>query len=262
MPQYEHWLLEEEPPIVTMTLNRPEHENSMQFRTLHEMREVAAYLETRRDLWVVIVQGAGKHFSAGMDLVEIEGQLGEPAAATRAFISGMQRNFDAFEALNKPTIAKVRGFCMGGGMVLALCCDFRIASQRCVFSLPEVKVGLGVVAGTDRVTRLVGVAAAKELILLGKRVRAKEALAIGLVNKLVPPAELDSSVAAFAKRFLTLPPRTVGAAKQMINQGQDLPLRESQDLEIDIQAELFGSPDLQEAIASYREKRRPRFSGQ
>jgi enoyl-CoA hydratase/carnithine racemase len=116
--------------------------------------------------------------------------------------------------------------------------------------------------GTQRVTRVAGVAATKEMILLGKRFSANDAQAYGLVNRVVPPDELDAAVAALAEKFQQLPPRTVGIAKRIINVGHNLSMRESQNLEIDAQAELLDSPDLQEAIESYLEKRRPQFTGE
>jgi enoyl-CoA hydratase/carnithine racemase len=146
-------------------------------------------------------------------------------------------------------------------LLLALCCDFRIASQRTIFALPEVKLGIAVIMGTQRISRVVGTAAAKQLILLGDRFNAQTAQALGLVHKVVPPDQLDAAVASLANRFRRLPPRTIGAAKRILNAGYDLSLRDSEDLEIDAQAQLLHSQDLREAIASYLEKREPRFTG-
>jgi enoyl-CoA hydratase/carnithine racemase len=211
---------------------------------------------------VVVVQGAGKHFSAGMDLDLIRGRLDQPDAVNVEFLTGLQRCLDDFEALEKPTIAKLTGFCIGGGLLLALCCDFRVASQRTVLHLPEVRLGLGLIMGTQRLIRLVGVPAAKEMILLGKRLRAGDALAVGLVHDVVPPGELDSAVTALAERFLALPPRTVGLAKHFIDGAHHLSIQESQRLEIEAQVKLMDSHDLREAIQSFVEQRSPRFTGE
>jgi enoyl-CoA hydratase/carnithine racemase len=262
MSEYHHWHLIEEAHIATLTLNRPHSMNSLTAATLLELRDIAAYLRATRDVWAVIVQSMGKHFSAGMDLATIQERLDQPERANREFLRGLQQCLDDFEALEKPTIAKIQGFCLGGGLILALCCDFRIASQRTVFSLPEVKLGMGVLMGTQRVTRVAGVAATKEMILLGKRFNADDALAYGLVHQVVPPDELDAAVAGLAAKFQTLPPRTVGIAKRIINEGYHLSLRESQDLEIEAQAELLDSPDMREALRSYVDKRQPRFTGE
>ena len=262
MAEYRNWLLTEEAHIATLTLNRPDDMNSLTAETLFELRDITAYLRTRRDVWVVIVRGQGKHFSTGMDINVIRGRLHQSEQANREYLLSLQQCLDEFESLEKPTIAKLRGFCIGGGLILALCCDFRIASQRTIFSLPEVRLGLPIIMGTQRLTRVAGVAATKEMILLGKRFNANAAQAYGLLHQVVPPDELDAAVAALADKFTRLPPRTVGIAKRIINSGYDLSMRDSQDLEIDALTELLDSHDLQEAIESYSERRRPRFTGE
>ncbi len=261
MLEYQHWFLTEDAHIATLTLNRPEAMNSLTAETLYELRDISAYLRPRKDVWVVIVQGRGDHFSAGMDVSVIKGRVDQPEPANREYLLGLQQCLDDFEALEKPTIAKLHGFCIGGGLILALCCDFRIASQRTIFSLPEVKLGLPVLWGTQRLTRVAGVAAAKEMIFLGRRFNANVAQAHGLIHQVVPPDELDATVAALADKFQRLPPRTVGIAKRIIHSGYNLSMRDSQNLELDALAELLDSPDLQEAVESYTEKRRPQFTG-
>jgi enoyl-CoA hydratase/carnithine racemase len=197
-----------------------------------------------------------------MDVNVIKGRIDQPEEANREYLLSLQRCLEDFEALEKPTIAKLHGFCMGGGLILALCCDFRIASQRTIFSLPEVKLGIPILWGTQRLTRVAGVAATKEMVFLGRRFKARAAQAYGLLHQVVPPDELDKAVAALAAKFQRLPPRTVGVAKRIINVGYNLPMRHSQNLEIDALAELLGGPDLREAIESYSEKRRPQFTGE
>lgn len=197
-----------------------------------------------------------------MDVSVIKDRHNQSEQVNRKFLLDLQQCLDDFEALEKPTIAKLQGFCIGGGLILALCCDFRIASKRTVFSLPEVRLGLGVIMGTQRVTRVAGVAATKEMVLLCKRINAQTAREYGLVHSVVSPDELSAAVARLAEKFQRLPPRTVGTAKRIINEGQNLSMRESQDLEIDAQAELLDSPDLVEAVESYLEQRQPRFSGE
>jgi enoyl-CoA hydratase/carnithine racemase len=262
MPEYQNWLLTEEAHIATLTLNRPDDANNLTEDTFYELRDITAYLRTRKDVWVVIVQGRGKHFSTGMDINVIKGRLDQSEQANREYLLNLQQCLDEFEALEKPTIAKLHGFCIGGGLILALCCDFRIASQRTIFSLPEVRLGLPIIIGTQRLTRVVGVGTTKEMILLGKRLKASVAQAYGLLHQVVPPDELDAAVTALADKFRRLPPRTVGIAKRIINSGHNLSMRESQNLELDAQAELLDSPDLREAIESYLQKRRPRFTGE
>ena len=262
MNEYQHWLLREEAHTTTLTLNRPEALNNLTPGTLYELQDIANYLRSRRNIWIVLLQGQGKHFSTGVDVEMIKERLDLPEQANREFLLGLQQCLDDFERLEKPTIAKLQGFCIGGGLILALCCDFRIASQRTVFSLPEVRLGMGVIMGTQRITRVAGVAATKEMILLGKRFSAKNAQRYGLIHEVVPSERLDERVAELADRFRRLPPRTVGIAKRIIDSGLDLSLRESQDLEIEAQSELMNSPDVREAIVSYLEKREPKFVGE
>lgn len=262
MSEYSNWLLSREAHVATLTLNRPQAINSLTAEALFELRDITAHLRTRQDVWVVIVQGSGKHFSAGMDISVIGDGLERSKQANRELLFRLQQCLDDFEALQKPTIAKLQGFCIGGGLILALCCDFRIASQRTVFHLPEVKLGMAVLMGTQRVTRVAGVAATKEMILLGKRFNASAALDYGLVNSVVPPEELDAAVAALAAKFRLLPPRTVGIAKRIIDAGYHLSMRESQDLEIEAQAELLDCGDVREAFECYVDKRQPRFTGE
>jgi enoyl-CoA hydratase/carnithine racemase len=262
MPRYQHWLVGTENQVTTLTLNRPEVNNSLTLETLAELRAVAADLAADRDCRVVIVQGRGEHFSVGMEIPVIQWIASRPEPLYRNTLLEMQLALDEFEALEKPAIAKVHGFCISAGLLLALCCDLRVASERAVFSLPEVKLGLGVVMGTQRVVRAAGLAAAQELILLGERFDARDALRYGIVHRVVPADQLDATASLLAGKFLRLPPRTVGMSKRLIRRGYPLSLRESQDLEIDAQAELLGSTDFKEALASFVEKRPPRFSGE
>lgn len=262
MPQYQDWLVTEEGRIATLTLNRPQTMNSLRAETLQELQQLTAALRRQKHIWAVIVQGQGKHFSSGMDLNVIKAAHQQTEQANREGLRSLQGCLDEFEALEKPTIARLHGFVIGGGLILALCCDFRIASRRTVFYLPEVRLGIPVLLGTQRIARTCGVAAAKEMVLLGERFRTEQALSWGLIHQVVEEEVLDRTVQRLAQKFLSLPPRTVGASKRIIDQGVHLTLRQSQDMEIDVQAELRDSPDAREALASYLEKRQPEFSGE
>jgi enoyl-CoA hydratase/carnithine racemase len=262
MVEYQHWILRSQDHIATLSLNRAEESNSLMLKTFQELGEIANRLQDDKDIWVVIIEGMGKHFSIGVDLSVIHSILDYPEDAFRENLLVMQQHLDAFEALEKPTIAKLHGFCLGGGLILALCCDFRIASERTILGFPEVKRGIAVIMGTQRVTRVVGMAATKEMILLCRNLNASTAKEYGLVHKVVAPEDLDQAAMSLAKKFLQLPPRTVGGAKRIINEGSNLNLRASQDLEIDVQAELIDSPDFKEAISSFLENRPPIFVGE
>ncbi len=262
MSSYQDWILSREGHIANLTLNRPRVKNSMTDTTLSELRAISDVLAGDRDTWVVILRGQGRHFSAGVDLGLIQSFLDQSEEDGRTGLAQMQQCLDVFEALPKPTIACLQGFVIGGGLVLALCCDFRVASASTIFSLPEIKLGIPVLLGTQRLSRIAGIAVAKEMILLGERFGADHALAEGLVHRIVPDEELDTAVAALAEKFLALPPRTVSVAKRLIMEGYSIPFAQSQALELEAHAHLRSSPDVREAIASYLAKRPPTFTGE
>jgi enoyl-CoA hydratase/carnithine racemase len=262
MSEYQHWQLEDQKRIATLSLNRPNYSNSFVPEAFFELREITNRLSVNKDIWAVIVQGNGDHFSIGMDVEVISQMINLEDAVYRKALREMQECLDAFEALEKPTIAKLHGFCLGGGLILALCCDFRIASRRTVFGFPEVKRGVPVIMGTHRAVRILGPGLSKEMLFLGRNLRAHTAQVHGLVHQVVEPEDLDDKAASLAKNFLKLPPRTMGAIKRIINEGYHLSIRDSQDLEIDAQADLLRSPDFIEAITSHLESRSPIFIGE
>ena len=262
MTEYQYWQIDLEDRIATLTINRPEQSNSLLPESFFELGKISRRLADDKDVWAVILQGSGDHFSIGMDMEVIGQMIGLDEAVYRKALQQMQECLDTFETLEKPTIAKIKGFCLGGGMILALCCDFRVASQRTVFGFPEVKRGLPVIMGTHRVTRIIGPAATKELLFFGRNLRAHTAEAYGFVNKVVEPEKLDQAAAFLAGKCTKLPPRTIGAIKRIINDGYHLSLRESQNLEIEAQAELLDSADFKEAVMSTLENRSPHFVGE
>lgn len=261
MADYEHWQLEIKENVATLTLNRPKDSNSLLPQTFHELAKITEQLAKDKEVWVVVLQGQGVHFSIGIDIEVIRQLLEFDDDSFQEELRTMQLEMDAFEALEKPTIAKLHGFCLGGGITLALCCDFRIASERTIFGFPEVKRGIPVLMGTHRLTRIIGPAAAKELIYLAKLIKANTALDLGMIHKVVPRDDLNRSVEALAGKFMKLPPRTVSAAKRIFQEGYSLSLRDSQELEIDVQAKLMDSSDMREALQSFFENRAPQYKG-
>ncbi len=258
---YANWVLTIDEHIAALTLNRAEALNSITPETLRELRAITTEVRTNRDIWAVIVQGAGEHFSVGVDVRAIGTMIGQESAVYRSNLRDLQDCLDQFEALEKPTIASIRGHCIGGGLILALCCDFRIADETARFCLPEVRRGIPVVMGTQRVTAIAGKAATKTMVLLAEPFDAQQAFAYGLLHQVVPGGTLDAAVQTLANKFRTLPPRTVNAAKRIIDQGAEMSLRESQELEIELQEELLHTTDFAEAVAAFFEKRAPRFTG-
>ena len=258
---YMNWMLEVVDHRATFTLNRPQSNNDLTVETLHELREISNQVGRIPDSWVVVLQGIGDYFSSGIDLDIFVDRLNQPGEDLIQFVRDQQRCLDSFALLERPTIARINGFCIGGGLLMALCCDFRISSDRAIFSLPEIRLGIPPLWGAHRVTRTIGVSKAKEMVLLGKRYRAPEALDMGLVHQVVPLDSLDKVVDRFANQFTRLPPRSVGLTKGVIDRGAGLSDRDSQELELAALEKLTRSPDLQEAIDSYIRKRKPVFSG-
>lgn len=261
MSEYKNWTYAQDGHIAWLTLNRPESQNNLTTDTLLELRDISERLSSQGKVWSVILQAAGDHFSTGMDTQIFRQSLEWTEQSITEMIAAQQECLNTFEALPKPTIARIHGFCIGGGLMLALCCDFRVASRRTIFSLPEIKLGIPILWGTHRVVRLLGESRAKELVFLGKRLRAVEALAYGLIHKVVNPEDLDEAVESLAERFAHLPPRTVGIAKRIIRMSHDLNGEESQTFEREALTDLKDSADLEEAIESYVQKRKPRFTG-
>lgn len=258
---YQHWILKVEGHLAYLTLNRPEKKNRIDGTTLAELKHITKVINEDSTIWAVVLQANGDCFSGGVDVSLIGGMMNQDYDTYKKNLKESQSCFDVFEALQKPTIAALHGFVIGGGVILALCCDFRIAAQNSVFVLPEVKRSIGVIMGTQRITNTIGIAHTKELVMLGKPINAERALEIGLVNQVVSLDELSEKASDFAKQFLELPPLAVGLCKKIINEGQFLE-RAGQDLEIEAQAAVLKSEDFKEAIASFFEKRKPNFKGQ
>lgn len=257
---YQHWQFSVENKIARLLLNRPEQKNRMDGQTLSELQDITEIIANNRNIWAVIIEGAGAQFSSGMDVNLIGAMIGQEYETYKKNLLASQAILDAFEKLEKPTIAKIHGYCLGGGLILALCCDFRIAADNTIFGLPEVKRSIGVIMGTQRITRVAGVSATKEMVMLGENFDAQKGLEYGLVNQVVFAENLEKSVQVFAEKFLHLPPLAVGLCKKIIDEGQFLE-RAGQDLEIEAQAKLLNSADFQEAIKSFFEKRAPNYQG-
>jgi enoyl-CoA hydratase len=225
-----------------------------------ELRRAVAEVELEDQVRVGAITGAGeKAFVAGADITEMK-DLG--AIQAHIFSGG---GFDlglALERSPKIWVAAVNGFALGGGCELALACDFIYASEAASFGQPEVKLGvIPGFGGTQRLTRRVGVAKAKELCVTGDRIKAAEALRIGLADLVVAPAELLPKVRELAGRIAGNGPLAVAAAKRVIQRGQSMPLEEALELERQAFADLFATADQKEGMAAFTEKRPAKFTG-
>ncbi|MEJ2561671.1 MAG: enoyl-CoA hydratase/isomerase family protein [Anaerolineales bacterium] len=252
---YRNWDVRIEDRILTLSLRRADQQNTLNAETMMELQKIGARIRDDDAVRVVILRGEGRHFSTGVDIQMLAERMDLPSDENRRFLAGLQRCLDDFELLGKPTIARLHGFCIGGGLLLALCCDFRIASTRTVFSLPEIKLGLPFLWGTRRITRVVGMPAAKEILYFGGRFGAEKARQYGLVHHVAAPDELDRAVADMARRLLGVPAKALELSKRIIHAADDLTLRESQDLELEVVAKLLAGPETKDAFKQYAEKR-------
>jgi len=245
--------------IATVTLNRPKALNALNQALVHELSEVIEEISERRDTCVMVLTGAGtKAFAAGADI----GEMGNLDAAQAAAFSELgQRVFSRLESFHLPVIAAVNGYALGGGCELAMACDIILASRTAVFGQPEVCLGvIPGFGGTQRLTRLVGRQRARELIFTGRRVRAEEALEIGLVTRLV---EGDAVTAAreLATLIAANGPRAVSLAKRAINTGADLDMATALAYEAQLFGLCFATRDQKEGMKAFLEKRPPKFEG-
>ena len=241
--------------ITTITLNRPSARNSLNSEMMDELRACIDQLRGDEQVRAVIVTGAGRVFSAGAD-VDMLTRIGESYTPeqTRAEIRKWRDTFDAFEALPQVTIAAVNGLAFGGGVVLALACDFRLASTRAIFGLPEIKLGMVLaLGGTQRLTRLVGVSAAKEMILRGRNVSAIEGQRLGLVHRVSDPGDLMGLARSWAERDIEYSSRAIALAKRLIDQSFERNAEESADAETAAQVELLHSPEFLGRVKSLKE---------
>src|SRR6478672_4087155 len=233
--------------VVTLRLNRPPM-NALSQAMLTAIGDAAASLQNDPAVKAVVVMGSEKALAAGADIKEFGDQ-----AAARAIGATFRRAFDGLAAVPRPVIAAIRGFALGGGMELALACDLRVAADSARMGQPEILLGiLPGAGGTQRLPRLVGPARAKELIWSGRQVRADEALAIGLVDRVVPAAELESAALAWATELASGAVVAMGLAKRAIDRGLDGSLDAGLREETAAFAEVFDSEDATTGIASFK----------
>ena len=249
----------EENGTAVLTLNRPKA-NALSTEMLGEIKTVFEAIAEDDTVKGVIVTAPGeKFFVAGAD---INGFLALDGMQGRAASKFAQSCFQAIEDLEKPVIAAVNGYALGGGNEIAMACDIRIASTKAIFGQPEVNLGLmPCFGGTQRLPRLVGYGIAKELIFTARNVDAQEAYRIGLVNKVVEPEELLDSAKEMMKVILSKAPLAIGACKVAINKGKDLDMADGLELERNLNGLLFSTEDKNEGVGAFIEKRAAKFSG-
>jgi enoyl-CoA hydratase/3-hydroxyacyl-CoA dehydrogenase len=248
--------------VAYITMSRPEALNALNSKVLHELKDALAQVRENRAVRVVIFTGEGNAFIAGADIKEMQALAAEPEAI-RAFTELGQGVLHDIETLPQPVIAAINGLALGGGLELALACDIRIASSDARFGFPEV--GLGILpglGGTQRTTRLAGRGVASELVFTGDLIGAEDAARMGLLNRVVAPAQLMDTARELAGRIASRAPVAVAKAKAAILATQQLPLDKGLVFEMDRASEVMTTPDRLEGMQAFIEKRKPVFTGQ
>jgi len=257
---YQSLILQKEGAVAVIQINRPQKKNSLNVELRHEMEAVLKEIANDRAIKAVVLTGGEEIFCAGADISEIEGTASAEDAYTHA--REFQILFDQLETLPQPVVAAVSGYALGGGCELALACDFRIVSETARFGLPEIKIGAfpgG--GGTQRLPRLIGTAKAKEMILLGDPINAQEALAAGVVMKIVAKEKLLAEAQQLAAKLAALPRLALQASKMLINKSQEMDLTSGLEMEARTFGGIAHTHDLAEGTKAFMEKRKPNFTG-
>jgi enoyl-CoA hydratase len=245
-----------------MIFNNPERHNAISLEMWDAALEIMAGFAADPSVRVMVVAGAGgKAFASGADISKFKDERQEADAVAR-YQATTQKAYQALQAMAIPTIAKIRGYCIGGGTAVAVCCDIRVCSEGSKFGIPAAKLGLGYgLARAKPLVDLVGPAHAKEMFFTGRQLDAREAARIGLVNRVVADDELDATVDELARTIAANAPLTVRCAKLVVGETlKDEGERDVGAAERAVQA-CFASNDYREGQAAFMEKRKPRFTG-
>ena len=246
--------------VATLTVNRPDKLNALNDQVVSELHQAAVALGQAPDVRGVVLTGAGpKAFIAGADIADL---------ARQGVLQGRQRSLmgqamlRAFEAMGKPVLAAVNGYCLGGGCELAMACHVRIASENAKFGQPEVKLGITPgYGGTQRLPRIVGRGNALHLLLTGEQIGAAEALRIGLVSKVVPADQLLGEADRLMRAILANGPLALKLTIEAVDRGLDLTLEDGLRLEADAFGLVSATDDMKEGLTAFLEKRPARFQG-
>jgi len=245
--------------IAWIRFNRPDKLNAMNAQLLGELEKAIIECEQNDDVRAIILTGSEKAFMAGADIVPLaKGDVSSGYGVAEFTMKVQERLAD----LPKPTIAAISGFALGGGLEIALCCDFRLAAENAVFGLPEITLGIipgG--GGTQRLPRLVGLGPATEMLMLGITIKADRALSIGLVKEIVSLDQLEAKAEELAKQLAKIPVVAMRACKTAMRAGLNTGLKEGLNIEKMAFSMLFGTLDQKEGMAAFMEKRKPKFLG-
>jgi enoyl-CoA hydratase/carnithine racemase len=253
--------LDKEIDVVWIRIERPEVMNCLSFPTLRRLRTILEELRSDATIRCILIRGAGERaFCAGADLKE---RRAMPAARVPDFVRNIRGLMDDVASMPQPTVAVANGSAFGGGVELMLACDMRVAASHAEFGLTETTLAIIPGAGgTQRLPRLIGKARAKDLILTGRRIDAREAERLGLVDRVAETGGLEDLARALARQLADNGPIAVRAAKEAIDRGCELPLEAGLEVEARCYERVIPTKDRLEALAAFAEKRKPRYSGE
>ena len=257
---FENLLVEREESFAILTINRPKVLNALNTRTLDELRRAILELKDDEAVRAVVLTGSGeKSFVAGADINELAVQT--PAGGREHAIAG-QHVLDLIEQMGKPVIAAINGYALGGGCELAMACTIRIAADTAKLGQPEINLGIiPGYAGTQRLARIIGKGRALELLLTGDPVSAQEAHRLGLVNRVVPGAELMAEAKKLAAALASKAPLAIRYILEAVHKGVEMPFPQAQVFEATLFGLVASSDDMREGTAAFLEKRKPAFKG-
>jgi enoyl-CoA hydratase/carnithine racemase len=259
--QFEKVLYQKDGRIALITINRPDRLNAIDPQTSYELQQAFTAFRDDDGLWVAVLTGAGdRAFSTGNDLVAMsQAQAGNAEMSfMRAPFGGITRNFECW----KPIIAAVNGYCLAGGLEIALCCDIRVAAEHAQFGVPEVtRAIIPAAGGTQRLPRMLPRGIALELLITGARFDAQWALRYGLVNYVVPADQLMPKARELAEKICENGPLAVRFAKEAALQGIGLPLEEGLKVETEFARKVLATQDAREGPLAFAQKRKPEYKG-
>ena len=266
--EYPGLLFEKKGHIAYITFNNPKVLNAISYFMFDSLNEVFDEMSKDRDVWAVILTGAGeKSFMAGADLkgdatkvADKSAQPYFPAEANRDFRKYIHATYNKIANFERPTVAAINGYCLGGGAELALCCDFRIASRNAKIGYPEVNIGgIAAYVGISRAARILGPTAAKEMLMSGKHYTAEEAKGLGFVRKVVEQNELIPACEEYLSEFLKRAPIAVKFTKIMVDRCLEMSYESSCEFERVLCSFVCGSDDYIEGVTAFKEKRPPEW---
>jgi len=259
--EHKHILFEKEDEITTITINNPETLNALDIPTLLELESAIKAIREDKEVKVVILTGSGeKAFVAGGDIKDLNSRKG--LAHYGEYAELIHRVFNSIARLEKPVIAAIQGYALGGGTELVCTCDIRVASENAKFGVPEINLGIFPGAGgTQRLSRQIPLCRAKEMLFTGEMIDALEAERIGLINKVVPQTDLIKVVREMAAKISQKSSISLKLLKRTVNQGLEAPLPIALEYERAMIGIAFDTEDAHEGMSAFLEKRKPDFKG-